>query len=243
MDKTILTASYEVAYLTAKYGKSHIIGETLVKPGAMQLAKIMLGKEAENKLFLVPLSDDVVKTRINDIGVDILSQVIAYSKVSPTKFIIQLDETTAVTNFNQLITFVRYVKGKEIKEEFFFSKQLITAAKAIDVKNILDDFFTSNGLSWNMVSAVCTDGAPAMIRCKSGLKDLIKSVAPHIAFTHCMLHKHALVSKMLPSSLADVLKIVVKTVNFVGLSGFESSHFYAAVRKNRLKIQSPFVSH
>ena len=30
-----------------------------------------------------------------------------------------------------------------------------------------------------------------------------------------MLHKHALVSKMLPSSLADVLKIVVETVNFV----------------------------
>ena len=30
-----------------------------------------------------------------------------------------------------------------------------------------------------------------------------------------MLHKHALVSKMLPSLLADVLKIVVETVNFV----------------------------
>ena len=66
-----------------------------------------------------------------------------------------------------------------------------------------------------MVSAVCTDGAPAMIGCKSGLRGLIKSVSPHIAFTHCMLHKHALVSKMLPSSLADVLKIVVETVNFV----------------------------
>ena len=83
------------------------------------------------------------------------------------------------------------------------------------MKNILDDFFISNGLSWNVVSAVCTDGAPAMIRCKSGLRSLIKSVAPHIAFTHCMLHKHALVSKMLPLLLADVLKIDVETVNFV----------------------------
>ena len=51
MDKPILTASYEVAYLIAKQGKPHIIGETLFKPAAMQLAKIMLGKEAENKLF------------------------------------------------------------------------------------------------------------------------------------------------------------------------------------------------
>ena len=66
-----------------------------------------------------------------------------------------------------------------------------------------------------MISAVCNYGAPAMIGRKSGLRGLIKSVAPHIAFIHCMLHKHALVSKTLSSSLADVLKIVVETVNFV----------------------------
>ena len=39
--------------LIAKHGKPHIIGETVVKPAAMQLAKIMLGKKAENKLALV----------------------------------------------------------------------------------------------------------------------------------------------------------------------------------------------
>ena len=41
---------------------------------AMQLAKVILGKEAENKLSLVPLSNDVFKSQINDIGEDILSQ-------------------------------------------------------------------------------------------------------------------------------------------------------------------------
>ena len=63
VDKPILTMSYEVAYLIAKQGKPHIIGETLVRPAAMQLAKIMLGKEAENKLFLVPLSNDIVRSQ------------------------------------------------------------------------------------------------------------------------------------------------------------------------------------
>ena len=66
-----------------------------------------------------------------------------------------------------------------------------------------------------MVSAVCTDGAPAMIRCKSGLRGMFERVATHIAFTHCMLQSHALVSKTLPLLLADVLKIIVETVNFV----------------------------
>ena len=141
VNKPILT--YKVAYLFAKQGKPHIIGETLVKPAAMQLAKIMLGKEAENKLSLVPLSNDVVKSRINDIGENILSQVVTDLKASPTKFNIQLDETTDVANLHQIIAFVRYVKGPEV---FLFCKQFITTTKAIDVKNILDDFITSNGL-------------------------------------------------------------------------------------------------
>ena len=66
-----------------------------------------------------------------------------------------------------------------------------------------------------MVSAVCTDGAYAMMGCNSGLRGLIKGDAPHITITHCMLHRHALMSKTLPSSLADVLKIVVETGNYV----------------------------
>ena len=66
-----------------------------------------------------------------------------------------------------------------------------------------------------MVFAVRTDGAPAMIGCKSGLRAFIKSNAIHITFTHCMVHRDALVSKTLPSLLADILKIVVETVNFV----------------------------
>ena len=65
-----------------------------------------------------------------------------------------------------------------------------------------------------MVSAMCTDGAHAMIGCNSGFRGLIKSDAPHITFTHCMLHRRALVYKMLPSLLAGALEIVFKTVNY-----------------------------
>ena len=151
----------------------------------MQLARIMLGKEAENKLFLVPLSNDFVKSQINDIYEDILSQVVEDLKASPAKFSAQLDKTTDVANLNQLIAFVHYVKGQEIKEEFLFCKQLITTAKAIDGKNSLNDFFTAMvflGI-WFLLCALM-----GLLRCKSDLRGLIKSLAPHIAFTHCMLH-------------------------------------------------------
>ena len=55
-----------------------------------------------------------------------------------------------------------------------------------------------------------------MMGCNSGLRGLIKGDdAPHITITHCMLHRHSLVSKTLPSSLPDVLRIVVETVIYV----------------------------
>ena len=46
-------------------------------------------------------------------------------------------------------------------------------------------------------------------------KRLGKIDAPHTPFTHCMLHRHALVSKMLPLLLADIFKIVVEKICFV----------------------------
>ncbi len=83
------------------------------------------------------------------------------------------------------------------------------------MKKLVDDFFKDNNLSWDMVSAVCSDGAPVMLGRKSGFGALVKADAPHIIVTHCILHKHALATKTLPPTLAEVLKIVVECVNYV----------------------------
>nr|XP_054606757.1 protein FAM200C-like [Nothobranchius furzeri] len=168
INKPILTASYEVAYLIAKQGKPHTIGETLVKPAALKMANLILGTAAEGKLSQIPLSNDTISDRIECMSKDILAQVVADLISSPAKFSLQLDETTDVSNLSQLAVFVRYVKDDMIKEEFLFCKPLTTTTKAADVKKLVDDFFRDNNLSWDMVSAVCTDGAPVMLGRKSG---------------------------------------------------------------------------
>ncbi|XP_076373033.1 protein FAM200C-like [Tachypleus tridentatus] len=61
--------------------KPHTIGEELIKPCALEMAKIVLGKEAEKKLQQVSLSNDVIHNRIIDMSVDILEQVVADIKV------------------------------------------------------------------------------------------------------------------------------------------------------------------
>ncbi|GAA6085212.1 protein ZBED8-like [Tachysurus ichikawai] len=154
INKPILTASHEVAYLIAKQGKPHTIGETLIKPAVLKMANIMLGKTAEVKLPQIPLSNDTISNRIEDMSKDILAQVVADLISSPAKFSLQLDETTDVSNLSQLAVFVRYVKGDLIKEDFLFCKPLTTTTKAADVKKLVDDFFKDNNLSWDMVSAV-----------------------------------------------------------------------------------------
>ncbi|XP_024139827.1 protein ZBED8-like [Oryzias melastigma] len=137
VNKPILTASYEVAYLIAKQGKSHTIGETLVKPAALEMSNLILGTAAEGKLSQIPLSNDTVSDRIEDMSKDILAQVVADLISSPAKFSLQLVETTDVSDLSQLAVFVRYVKDHMIKEEFLFCKPLTTTTKAAIVTHCI----------------------------------------------------------------------------------------------------------
>ena len=211
----MLQASYQVAFLCAKKKKPHTVAEELVKPCALEMAKTVLGTEAEKKLRQVPLSNDIICSRIRDMSKDILQQVIADIKASPIKVSLQLDESTDVSFCSQLLVFVRYVKEKEVVEEFLFCEPLTTTTKAIDVFNIVKDFFLKHGMTLDMCGSLCTDGAPAMLGNKSGFAAHVKKEVPHVTVTHCVLHRHALAAKTLPQQLKNVLSIVVSAVNFI----------------------------
>ncbi|KAF2347932.1 hypothetical protein FHG87_021314 [Trinorchestia longiramus] len=151
--------------------KPHTIGETLVKPAISKMANIMLGIEAEVKLSEIPLSNDTIRDRIEDMSKDILAQVVAGLISSPAKFTLQIYETTDVSNLSQFAVFVRYVKDDVIEEDFLFFKPLTTTTKVTDVKKLVDNCFKDNSLSWDMVSAVCSDGALVMLGRKSGFEN------------------------------------------------------------------------
>ena len=189
------------------------------------MANIMLGKAAENKLSQIPLSNDTISNRIDKMSDDILAQMVSDLISSPVKFSLQLDETTDVASLSQLAVFVRYVKEDVKKEDFLFCQLLTTSTKAIDVKKLVDNFFRDNDLSWDMVCAICSDGAPAMLGRKSGLGSLVKADAPHITVAHCLLHQHELATKTFPPKLAEVLTIVMECVNYVRNSALKHRIF------------------
>ena len=144
IDKPILTVSYEVAYLIAKQSKPHTIEEKLVKPAALKMANIMLGKAAENKLSEIPLSNDNISYRIDKKSDDILAQIVSDLISSPAKFSLQLTDDASP---GQLALFVCYVKENVIKKDFLFCQPPTTSTKAIGVKKLVDNIFRDNNLS------------------------------------------------------------------------------------------------
>ena len=78
--------------MIAKVGKPHAIAERLVKPAMLICAKELLGEQAANILPTIPLSNDTVKRRQDEMAENLEEQLMEKLKVS--KFSLQIDETT-----------------------------------------------------------------------------------------------------------------------------------------------------
>ena len=176
----------------------------------------------------LPISNNVVKSRIDDISENILKQVMEELATSPFPFSLQLDESTDVSYCSQLVC---YVNGNEIKE-FLFCDPLLETAKASDVFQKVNNFFVKQNFDWKKkIGSICTDGAPAMLRNKCEFAALVKKEASNVTVTHCMLHRHALAAKSLLLTLKEILSYCVKMVNFIRSRSINDRLFKALCRE------------
>ena len=155
---------------------------------------------------------------------NVKQQVINEIKASPM-FSLQLDKSTAVASYSQLLVFVRYVHTEDVKEEFLNCKVLHSKTMAQDVMDSILTFFETEGLEWEKLCGVCTDGVPAMLGAKSGFQTKVKLKSPQVRGVHCMIHHYALACKTLLSFLKDVLNSVIKIVNYIKKSAVTSCLF------------------
>lgn len=135
-DSKLLLASFEVSYLISKDKKPYTIGETLIKPATIKICEIVLGEDFANKINLVPLSNDTIAKRISEINQDLFTQLLDRIKKS-SKFAIQLDETTDITNFAQLLLYVRYCFENRVIEDLLF-------CQALEERTTGEDIFKKN---------------------------------------------------------------------------------------------------
>ena len=136
----------------------------------------ILGDSAEKKLASLPLPNDTINRRITDMADDVEQQVVAEILRTPLNtFSIQLDESTDVSSYAQLLVLAPYIQDGDFKEEFLFCHCLETTTKG-DVFHQVSDYFDRMGLAWKNVSACITDGAHqwCFAKKRSGGRSLFK---------------------------------------------------------------------
>ncbi|XP_039180852.1 zinc finger BED domain-containing protein 5-like isoform X2 [Crotalus tigris] len=223
---TAIEASYLVALRIARAMKPHTIAEDLLLPAFKVIVRVIIGDEFVTNLSAISLSNNTVRRRIDDMSADILDQVIQEIKSAPLPiFSIQLDESTDVANCSQLLVYVRYINDGEFKDEFLFCKPLETSTTARDVFDTVGSFLKEHNISWEKVCGVCTDGASAMLGCRSGFQHMVLNESPKVIGTHCMIHRQILATKTLPQELQEIMKSIISSVNFVKASSLNSQLF------------------
>jgi hypothetical protein len=217
-------ASFLVSLRIAKCGKPYTIGEELILPAAKDMVTCMLGYPSAKQLDMISLSNDTVRRRIESMALNVKEKLIDQVKNSDF-FSIQLDESTDVSNYAQLMVYVRYVFQTVIKEDFLFCEALSTRTTADEIFKKLNHFFVENGLNWKKCVGFCSDGARAMTGKHGGVASKIKLVTENCTFIHCSIHREALVVKRMPEQFKLVLQEAIKVVNFIKSRALQSRLF------------------
>lgn len=125
-------ASYTVAELVAQKMKSHTKAESIILPACCEIVKIMFGEECEKEVRKIPLSNNTISRRIEDMSKDVEIQVNEKLKAVDF-FALQLDESTDITGKPQVITFVRFICENELIEQFLFCKDLPGTTTGLEI--------------------------------------------------------------------------------------------------------------
>ncbi|UYV73394.1 hypothetical protein LAZ67_10003027 [Cordylochernes scorpioides] len=219
------TASYMIAQLIARKKKAHAEAEEIILPALKIVAGCMLTNDAMEKVTKIPLSSKTIARRIEDMSEDIALQIKQSFNDSSTKWAIQLDETTDISNKAQLLAFLRFVDTGKIVNNYFFCKELKQRTTGADIFELVDENVMKYNLRWENCVSVCTDGAPAMKGSRKGLIAHVIKKNPNIKFVHCMIHREMLVSKSVPPILVTTLDEVVKVVNYIKSNALRSRIF------------------
>ena len=124
-----LDASYKAAHLLAKRKKAHTDAESVIAPSLSIIVEIMLGSDAADTVNKVPLSNDPISRRIEDLFSDINDQIREHFDVQgqddelPQLWTLQVDESTDSTGKAHLLAFIRFVKNGSLVSQCLFCKE------------------------------------------------------------------------------------------------------------------------
>ncbi|GFX66380.1 SCAN domain-containing protein 3 [Trichonephila clavipes] len=202
---------------------SKILAADSMKPNKLKRHFETLHDNFAKELQSIPLSNDTVSRRIDDIAEDVEQQL--FGKLRDKLFSIQLDEATDSNKDAHFIAYVRFWDGMSAVKELLFCKPIKLKATAMALFDILNNFINEANIEWKNCVGICTDGARIMSGRFKSIQALVKQKIPLCIWTHCMIHREALASKEISPGLNIVLMTVVTVVNYIKMRPLKSRIF------------------
>nr|XP_021532804.1 zinc finger MYM-type protein 6 [Aotus nancymaae]XP_021532805.1 zinc finger MYM-type protein 6 [Aotus nancymaae]XP_021532806.1 zinc finger MYM-type protein 6 [Aotus nancymaae]XP_021532807.1 zinc finger MYM-type protein 6 [Aotus nancymaae] len=224
VEKSLVKASYLIAFQTAASKKPFSIAEELIKPYLVEMCSEVLGSSAGDKMKTIPLSNITIQHRIDELSADIEDQLI--QKVRESKwFALQIDESSEISNITLLLCYIRFIDYDchDVKEELLFCIEMTTQITGCEIFELINKYIDSKSLNWKHCVGLCTDGAASMTGRYSGLKTKIQEVAMNTAaFTHCFIHREHLAAEKLSPCLHKILLQSAQILTFIKSNALNS---------------------
>ncbi|XP_053431130.1 zinc finger MYM-type protein 6 isoform X1 [Nycticebus coucang] len=224
VEKSLVKASYLIAFQIAASKKPFSIADEFIKPYLVEMCSEVLGSSAGDKMKTIPLSNNMIGHRIDELSADIEDQLI--QKVRESKwFALQIDESSEISNITLLLCYIRFIDYdcSDIKEELLFCIEIPSDISGFEIFELINKYIDSKSLNWKHCVGLCTDGAASMTGRYSGLRAKIREVATNtVAFTHCFIHREHLVAEKLSPCLHKILLQAAQILSFIKSNALNS---------------------
>ncbi|GFV47901.1 zinc finger BED domain-containing protein 5 [Trichonephila clavipes] len=128
-------------------------------------------------------------------------------------YALQVNESTDIANFVNLMGFFRYEKNQEIRDDFLFCQPLSGHTTGENIFNVMYKFMQENKIDWDRCVGISKVGAKSTVGISKGLVIRIQNVPPNVITIQCCTHREALVTRKSPADLQKVLDENVKITN------------------------------
>nr|XP_055197810.1 zinc finger MYM-type protein 6 isoform X2 [Nyctereutes procyonoides] len=224
VEKSLVKASYLIAFQIAASKKPFSIAEELIKPYLVEMCSEVLGSSAGDQMKTIPLSNNTIGHRIDELSADIEDQLI--QKVTKSKwFALQVDESSEISNITLLLCYIRFIDYdcSDIKEELLCCIEMPSQMTGFEIFELINKYIDSKSLNWKHCVGFCTDGAASMTGRCSGLRAKIQEIAANtVAFTYCFIHREHLAAEKLSPCLHEILLQSAQILSFIKSNALNS---------------------
>ena len=131
-------------------------------------------------LRAVPLSNDIIQRRIDEMSFDVLKQLVETLSIS--KHSLQIDESTLNDNESLLLRYVRFIHNMQAQEEMIFVISLPADTRATTIFKAVEKFYEEKEISMQNILQCTTDGTATIVGKYLGFIALMKKKIPGLSW-------------------------------------------------------------